>query len=621
MIKEGALGAYKNKPALVLGQGEKIEILLGDGEKLRVREKDIEPVHPGPLRDLKELERAFPEADPREAWELLRGEERRIGLRELAELVYGEFSPPAAWAARQLLGGPYFSGDPGNIVCRPPEEAEAAERKRREKNRESGDREALLGALTSGTFRLNGENEAPVRRQLQDVEALALGRTAKSRSLKELGRPETPQEAHRLLLSIGIWGKKDNPYPERFGLSGTPPAALPSPPPPEDRRDLRGLPAFAIDNPWSNDPDDAVSLERGPGSSRTLYIHVADPASSVLPGSPPDLEARSRGATLYLPEGSIPMLAPESLGLFALGLQEESPALSFRITLKEDLSIAETSVFPSLVSVSRLSYGEADGEEPPLEARALDSLRGLFAFARENAERRLNTGAILIDFPETHIALKGEEVIIEEIPPYRSAEMVRECMILAGEAAAKWALQRRLPFPFIGQEAGELPEKRVEGLAGAYQIRRCMRPRSLSTRPAVHWGLGLDEYTQVTSPLRRYTDLLAHQQIRALLRGEAPLTEEEVLLRVSAAEAAAAAAAKAERASRLYWTCVYLSDRKDSLWEGVVMDKKGGSALIFLPALGLETQAALRKGELNGKITLALKSVNIPRGELVFSEP
>ncbi|MDR1058995.1 MAG: RNB domain-containing ribonuclease [Treponema sp.] len=618
MIKEGALGAYKNKPVLVLGQGDKIDILFGDGEKLRVREKDIELVHPGPLGDLKELENAVTEASPREAWELLREEGRGISLRELAELVYGDFSPPSAWAARRLLGGSYFSGDPEHIVCRPPEEAEAAERKRREKDRETDEREGLFKALKSGAFRLTEENEAPVRRQLQDAEALALGRTAKSRSLRELGRPETPKEAHRLLLSIGMWQKKDNPHPERFGLSRSPAAALPSPPPPEDRVDLRGLPAFAIDNPWSNDPDDAVSLERGPGSRRTLYVHVADPASSVLPGSPPDLEARNRGTTLYLPEGSFPMLAPESLGLFALGLKEESPALTFRITLNEDLSIAETSVFPSLVSVSRLSYGEADREEPPPEAGGPEGLGGLFAFAGENAERRLNTGAVFIDFPEVHITVRGEDAAIEEIPPHRSAEMVRECMILAGEAAAKWALQKRLPFPFIGQEAGELPEKRLEGLAGAYQIRRCMRPRSLSTRPAVHWGLGLDEYTQVTSPLRRYTDLLAHQQIRALLRGEAPLTVEVVLLRVSAAEAAASAAAKAERASRLHWTCVYLSDKKDSLWEGIVMDKKG--ALVLIPALGLETQVPLRKGELNGKVTLALKSVDIPGGELVFSE-
>jgi len=96
--------------------------------------------------------------------------------------------------------------------------------------------------------------------------------------------------------------------------------------------------------------------------------------------------------------------------------------------------------------------------------------------------------------------------------------MVRECMLLAGEGAGLWCLQRNLPVPYIMQETGDLPDETFEGIAGYYQLRRCMRPRSLSTRPGQHSGLGLDTYIQVTSPLRRYTDLLAHLQIRAVLR-------------------------------------------------------------------------------------------------------
>ena len=78
-------------------------------------------------------------------------------------------------------------------------------------------------------------------------------------------------------------------------------------------------------------------------------------------------------------------------------------------------------------------------------------------------------------------------------------------------------------------------------MAGSYQLRRFMRPRTLSTKPGLHWGLGLSQYTQVTSPLRRYPDLLAHQQIRAFLQGRPPLSEEEVLAALAAGEAAAAA--------------------------------------------------------------------------------
>jgi exoribonuclease-2 len=156
-----------------------------------------------------------------------------------------------------------------------------------------------------------------------------------------------------------------------------------------------------------------------------------------------------------------------------------------------------------------------------------------------------------------------------------------------------------------------------------------MRPRTLSAKPGLHWGLGLEQYTQVTSPLRRYTDLLAHQQIRACLkagayRDRAPLDEEEVLAALAAGEAAASATVHAERASRAHWTAVYLADKAnrrsaDSQWEGIVMEKKGGRFVVMIPALGLETQVAAR-GDLapNDTITLTFSSVKIPEAEAVF---
>jgi exoribonuclease-2 len=147
-----------------------------------------------------------------------------------------------------------------------------------------------------------------------------------------------------------------------------------------------------------------------------------------------------------------------------------------------------------------------------------------------------------------------------------------------------------------------------------------MRPRTLSVKPGRHWGLGLDVSTQVTSPLRRYTDLLAHLQIRALLRGEDPLPEEEILARLGAGEAAASATVQAERASRAHWTAVYLSDKKDSVWDAVALEKKGPRWTLMIPALALETQVPLRQEiEPNDAVKLVLKSVRIPQGEAVFT--
>ena len=620
MIQEKSLVVYKNRPALVNSVAEKINIAVLGGEQLRVREKDVELIYPGPcaltdLRDGASDNAVSDTEDVRGAWELL--EEGVVSLKELAELVYGEYTARTSWAAYTLLrDGLYFSGNIDTIHGRKLDEVMADEQKRAEKQREGAARDRFLQRLRAGDTSAGRflEDDTPdSRRFFQEIEALAYKRADKNRALKDLGKQETPLEAHRLLLSTGFWSPFVNPYPIRFGFSLVSAKAPLAPPPDEERVDLTHLQSFAIDNAWSDDPDDAVSIE-----GNTLYVHVADPAASLVSGSAADIEARDRGATLYLPEGVSRMINPDALAYFALGLQSPSPALSFKLTLDDAGSIVETEIMRSFVKVSRLSYAEADAMQGESEGLGPDITR-LFAIADRNLERRLNAGAVTIEFPEIHITLRGEELAITQIPSYRSASMVRECMLLAGEGAAEWALRRRLPFPYVTQEVGDLPNEPLPDLAGAYQIRRCMRPRSLSAKPGAHSGLGLDTYTQVTSPLRRYTDLLAHQQIRAFLRNESPLSEDEVLLHLAAGEAASNAAMQAERMSRSHWTAVYLSDKKGSCWDAVALERRGGRTLFIIPALGLETQVALKQNvEPNELVSLTLAQVKIPELEITF---
>jgi len=653
---------YKGRPAFIAELGEKITITVAAAkgtETIKVREKDIEVLHPGPVHNLEGFapflaanisatainipEANSPEADVQGAWELIESGAVPVSFKDMTELVYGEFTPRSAWAARLLLAeGLYFTGTVDAVNARTAAELGAAEEKRQGKAREGREREAFFQRLRSGA--VDAGQDA---RFLQDVEALAYGKTAKSRTLKELGRTETPQEAHRLLLECRLWDKWVNPHPARFGIYPvTPEASAPfnsaeskdTALPPLERQNLTHLPAFAIDSPWSNDPDDAVSLETVNGS-RILYVHVADPVAATAIDSPADRLARARGATLYLPEGIWPMLGVEAVAGFALGLKEmPDKALTFKITLGSDGTPLDTEIVPSLVTVTRMSYEEADNyvKGTAAEGETAAVLKALFALAEQNLERRLNAGGVNIVFPEVHISAANHAVEIRPVTPCRSADMVRECMLLAGEGAAAWAVRQRLPFPYIVQETGDLPAKPLPGLAGSCQIRRCMRPRAVSARPGYHWGLGLDGYSQVTSPLRRYTDFLAHQQIHAWLRKEQaatkresgftePLNEEELLFRLAAGDAAAQAVTQAERASKSHWTAVYLDDMlttgtgAKTLWDAVITEKRANGLGVIIPHLGLETQTG-GSGELNDIIKLRVKSVRIPEPDIIFTQ-
>jgi len=621
MITENALVIYKNKPALVKEASDgKFSISLSDGSSVKVRDKDIEVIHSGPVKNFSGIFIDVPQAAIREAWELLSDEGAPVSLKELAALVCGEYNPSSAYAAYCLLkDGLYFSGAVAAITPRGRDEVAAEEEKRSGKLRESTERTEFLRRIKT-CLKKPSENPLPSSdlRFMQDVEALAYGKSAKSRTMKELGISETPEDAHALLLNTGLWTAAVNPHPARFGLSLNHSEICPAAPSFENRRDLCRLAAFAIDSPWSSDPDDAVSIENDKEGRSVLYVHIADPASTIAPGSPVEKDARDRGVTLYLPEDTIRMLADEALELFALGLGEKSAALTFKMTLNEDCEIIDTEIFPSIVKVTRITYEETDRQIDSADTQETQMLRALYDFALRNYKRRTAMGAVNIELPETHITVAGGTPDIQPVTPYRSTSLVRECMIAAGEGAGSWAAARGVAFPYISQEV-DIQGKVPAGLAGSWFLRKCMRPRVLSTKPGRHQGLGLDTYSQVTSPLRRYTDLLAHMQIRAFLRGDEPLSADEVSARLGFSEAAAVASVQAERASNNHWTFVYLSGKKDSTWDAVALEKKGNRWAVMIPPLALETQAVLQRDvSPNDSVKLVLKSANIPKGEAVF---
>ncbi|GHV19774.1 ribonuclease II [Spirochaetia bacterium] len=575
---------------------------------MRVREKDIEFLHAGPLANLKELD-AITETDFREAWELSLSGGSTLTLQDLSELVFNEWTPKTAWSCYcALCDNLYFCGTTNAIKPRGVDEVKETQNKRELKRNEGDVRYAFIERLKKHSLVLPDDE-----RFMQDVEALALGKTEKSRTLHEAGIPEDPIAAHRLLLETGVWTTSINPHPVRWGLSLHSAKKPVAAPPKEPRVDLTAVASFAVDNEGSLDPDDAVGLVPEPENGGwMLYVHVADPAAAVTTGGAADIEARQRGATLYAPEGAARMLCDEALPLFALGLTETSPALTFKIKLTSDCSITNVEIMLSTVKVTRLTYEKADNEavfEP------------FFALADSNIKRRRDAGAVFIDFPEVYISVKEGNVSVTPQRNTKSQAAVRECMLLAGEAAALWALQHNIAFPFISQETGDLPKEPLSGLAGAYQLRRCMRPRTLSAHPGLHWGLGLDIYSQVTSPLRRYTDLLAHQQIRAVLTGLAPFSEEEITGRLGVCEHGAIACVRAERASRQFWLCVYLADKIDSVWEGVVLARLGPHAVIFIPGLGMETQTACPKGadpKPNDIVHVKVAGVRLPESTVSF---
>lgn len=641
MIGKNSLVLYKKQPAVVTEiEGEKFVIeycsvpATSTGKKAqyttqKVRSKDIVLLADKVTSIQNVLEAAEKilsddssvsglKAQIKETHELLLSDDETAGapvsFKDLIDLIDSSVQADKIWLLYSVLTGCLeFSLDEeefkqGNIVFIPRslESIEELKKKSEEKEKAGAIREEFLKRLKQKKLNLPEDAKFMV-----DVEALALGKTDKSKTLQDAKIAQTPENAHKILLETGIWEVTRNPYPVRWGLSMQSASEGLSCPPEEERYKVPGI-SYAIDSEFSTDPDDAIAWD-----GKYLWVHIADPASTVLPDCSIDKTARSRGATLYIPEGASRMLSESSLADYALGLSEISRALSFKIEFDENGSIKDCTVLKTLVKVKRLSYKKAE------ELKESPELKPLFEIARRNAARRTNAGAVSISLPEVHISVDKETKKVSLTPEQmlESNEVVREAMLLAGEGAAKFAFKNNIAFPYVSQEKPDIPSDLPEALAGQYRLRRCMRKRSVGITPAPHAGLGISMYSQVTSPLRRYSDLVAHQQLRAFLAGRELLDKDTMLERISAGDAAFSACKKAERNSNLHWTLVYLLQNPEWQGKAVCVEKKGKQAVFLIPEIAQETlMTPAKEVALNEEITVTVGKIDIVNLAVVFHQ-
>lgn len=564
----------------------------------------------------KEIEPYLDASSLEVAWEFLAEEGQSIEPKEMAELLFSEKTPAKCYAAYLLLSEDklYFKQKGDRYEPRSPTMvAELKHKENIEKQRQKEWQE-FIGRLRA---RLSGEevewqNSDKVR--LEALEKFAtFGEEATQRAqametLAALGRPETAQAAFQLLVDLGRWSVHENLFllrsqiPTHFSAKVLEVAqnclTCPPPDPDSNRLDLTHLKVYTIDDESTQEIDDGLSLEYLENGRQRLWIHIADPSRWLTPGDELDMEARRRTTTIYLPTGIVPMFPPElATGPMSLRQGEKCCALSFAVILDESGAVEEYSIHPSYIKPTyRLTYEDVD-EMMELGVAAEPEIEALAYWASRRQEFRLAQGAISISMPEATIKVNGDEISIKVMEDSRSRQMVAEMMILAGEVAARYAQENNLPLPFRNQPQPELPPEEELMLlpAGPVRdcaIRRCMPKSEISTTPARHASLGLNCYAQVTSPIRRYTDLIAHFQIKAQLRGEKPPFSaqelQEVMLSIGTA---IKEASLVERQTNRYWALEYLRRHPERVWEALMLRwlrEEENLGLILLEDLGLE---------------------------------
>ena len=566
-MNTGSLVIYKGKAALVSGvTKDKIDIRTRDGESRSVRAKDIELLHPGPVSAL-----AFPDA-PQVDWQELAelADENGFSFGEFTELAFGSNSPAAAWWTWNIIKeGIYFTGSvQEGVKVQSAEKREELLRKLSEKESKKKQRDELISRIR------NNEILPDDLKFLREVEAVGKGESENSSLMKELEIEAVPHKAHALLCRLGVWEELYDPWPPRLGVDIEFPVSQLAELPDEERVDLTDHTAYAIDDAGSNDPDDAIGFKEG-----ILYVHVADPAAVVTPGSEADEEASWRGESSYLPEIISPMLPEGSVERFGLGLAEKSPALTFAVKIDDEGVPHLEKMCLSFIHAERHSYETAsttlmENEEFTAMRAALERFK----------EHRMEQGALFIRLPEVKTKLKDGEITITPCPVTPERELVANAMLCAGAAVAEFMDREGIPFPYVTQAPPDIDVSALgDTLADMFELRRNCAAGVTGVVAGAHSGLGLSPYSRVTSPLRRYADLLAHQQIRRYLKNEELLDLEYIEKRLARADEAGVMRHKLEKYANEYYLLHYLKRHPEWQGSGTVVDKQGERLTVLIP--------------------------------------
>lgn len=349
--------------------------------------------------------------------------------------------------------------------------------------------------------------------------------------------------------------------------------------------------SFSIDDEETREVDDALAVERTEQGWQ-VTIAIADPASIIQRGDVVDREAMRRGTTVYLPSQTVLMLPEQvSCDIASLTVGEVRSSIVLRAWLTEEGQLLDSQISREGIQVlQRLSYKEADTLLAEGQNETAQQLRVLSKLASQLRKQRIAEGAFSLQRPEYKVVIKEGDisvVMINQSSPSRL--LVAEMMILANYIAAKFAQQHQIPLIYRTQEAPLEPinlESVEDDPLSFHKLRKLLRPSTLSLEPGGHSGLGLSLYTQLTSPLRRFADLVMQRQLVAHLKGESfPYNQEELYSVLETAERTARDSRRFEGEAKKRWFLEYLKDKwQDRPLPALIIEAlKGGYRVEMLP--------------------------------------
>lgn len=361
------------------------------------------------------------------------------------------------------------------------------------------------------------------------------------------------------------------------------------------RENLTALHFVTIDSESTMDMDDALYIEpitqNSVQTGWKLVVAIADPTAYIALDCQIEQEAKQRCFTNYLPGFNIPMLPRElSDELCSLIANETRPALVCYIEtdLAGNITAKPHFVSAYVQSKAKLVYNnvsdyldQTQNVWQPETPEIAQQIHWLHQFTKARIQWRKTHSLLFKEKPDYDFVLAENGKVQEIKAEYRriANQIVEEAMIIANICAAQFLheqaktgifnthsgfdkkyLENAHNFLMANlaneQNQAELAERySVENLATlngycqmrhdidhlesdyvALRLRRYLTFSEFKSELAPHFGLGLEGYATWTSPIRKYSDMVNHRLIKAVLAQQpCEKPQNEVLARLQEA--------------------------------------------------------------------------------------
>lgn len=329
-----------------------------------------------------------------------------------------------------------------------------------------------------------------------------------------------------------------------------------------------------------------------------------------------DQEAYAKSTSVYLVDRALPML-PEILSSDVCSLNPHTDRLTFSVVFTIDTvtaKIVHTWIGKSIIrSDHRFTYENAQEILNDGKGIYYTELNQINQLAKKFRKKRFEQGSIGFDSPEYKFKLdpvSGKPISVHAKEHIETHALIEEFMLLANKAVAEFIhakeqKQDTIPFVYRVHDLPDLdklndlasfakemgfemkmntPKEITKSLNRLYEESqkndalkmlqplgiRAMAKAEYSTNNIGHYGLAFDLYSHFTSPIRRYSDILAHRILFQNLNDTFRVNKKRLDEQCKHISNQERKAMDAERESVKYFQLLFIQDHIGEEFNGVI---------------------------------------------------